>query len=414
MTKDLEADLDKMEHQGKLLSHQKKTEQQRVDIAKEAQEKIHALADKYRSMGVDENDELIRDLSDKWWDWEETLNDIYDDVADAFRDMLEKQKDDMESALGYIVSQYDKEIESLNRQKDNITQFYQDQIDALNDLNDEIDRNIALEEAMARVATAQAKKVYLFKNGEFQYVDDVKAINDAQKELSALQRRYKLEDDVKSLENARDKELRAIDDIIYGEGGTADNPTGGIYKYKEEWESIPDIIQEKQDKLLAEQILGINLENQNWQTRIDNIEKFVKDYNLALTKLNKMENLEGEEAYSYARMDRFSTFNGVAKPAKEGQISKQVGAQDASDIIEACKQLLTKIPVQSLGSGVVGFGQGLIKDISSLSKTASVSNNNMKQNINISNISLPDVTNAKQFIDELQSFKTYTLQAVSI
>ena len=56
--------------------------QEYVNEYKRIQSELHATADKYREMGIDENDELIRDLQDQWWDYEDKVLDVFQNLVD--------------------------------------------------------------------------------------------------------------------------------------------------------------------------------------------------------------------------------------------------------------------------------------------------------------------------------------------
>ena len=73
----------------------------------------------------------------------------------------------------------------------------------------------------------------------------------------------------------KDQALASIDEQIEG-----------WEKYKEQWESVTTQYQEQQDKLLAEQVLGIDMEQENWETRLANVQNFVDQYNAILSQLN--------------------------------------------------------------------------------------------------------------------------------
>ena len=94
-------------------------------------------------------------------------------------------------------------------------------------------------------------------------------------ELEAYEREQALQDEVDNLEALKDQALAAIDEQI-----------DGWEKYKEEWSSVVDNYQEEQDRLIAEQVLGIELEGQNWKTRLDNLAEYVKQYNALMAQLS--------------------------------------------------------------------------------------------------------------------------------
>ena len=55
---------------------------------KSMQQEVADLAAYYRSMGYDETDDLIQDLSDAWWDYQEQIESVYDALSDAFEDYI--------------------------------------------------------------------------------------------------------------------------------------------------------------------------------------------------------------------------------------------------------------------------------------------------------------------------------------
>ena len=49
--------------------------------------------------------------------------------------------------------------------------------------------------------------------------------------------------------------------------------------YKQQFEDMVNAYEEEQTRLLAQQLTGIDFENKNWMTRLDNLAKFVNEYN---------------------------------------------------------------------------------------------------------------------------------------
>ena len=198
-----------------------------------------------------------------------------EEAAQAQKEALEQQKSDYETAINYVIKQIDKEIDKLQDLRNQTEQYYDDKIDALNDANDELERQIQYEQLLNNLAQAKDKQLYVFQNGQFQYVQDVEAIASAQAELDAYERDETLRKEVENLETLKDQALASIDEQIEG-----------WEKYKEEWEGVTTQYQEQQDKLLAEQLLGIDAEQQNWETRLANVQSFVDQYNSILSQLN--------------------------------------------------------------------------------------------------------------------------------
>ena len=198
-----------------------------------------------------------------------------EEAAQAQKEALEQQKSDYETAINYVIKQIDKEIDKLQDLRNQTEQYYDDKIDALNDANDELERQIQYEQLLNNLAQAKDKQLYVFQNGQFQYVQDVEAIASAQAELDAYERDEALRKEVENLETLKEQALASIDEQIEG-----------WEQYKEEWESVTTQYQEQQDKLLAEQVLGIDMEQANWETRLANVQSFVDQYNSILSQLN--------------------------------------------------------------------------------------------------------------------------------
>ena len=198
-----------------------------------------------------------------------------EEAAKAQKEALEQQKSDYETAINYVIKQIDKEIDKLQDLRDQTEQYYDDKIDALNDANDELERQIQYEQLLNNLAQAKDKQLYVFQNGQFQYVQDVEAIASAQAELDAYERDEALRKEVENLETLKDQALASIDKQIEG-----------WENYKEEWEGVTTQYQEQQDKLLAEQVLGIEMEQSNWKTRLANVQSFVDQYNSILSQLD--------------------------------------------------------------------------------------------------------------------------------
>ena len=198
-----------------------------------------------------------------------------EEAAQAQKEALEKQKEDFETAVNYVIKQIDEEISKLQDLRDQTEQYYDDKIDAVNKANDALEDQIHYEELLNNLAKAKDKQLYVFQNGQFQYVQDVEAIASAQAELDAYERDKALQDEVKNLETLKEQALASIDEQIEG-----------WEKYKEQWESVTTQYQEQQDKLLAEQLFGIDAEQENWETRLANVQSFVDQYNSILSQLN--------------------------------------------------------------------------------------------------------------------------------
>lgn len=81
-----------------------------VQQYRKMQEEVHQLANHYRAQGVREEDKLIRDLQDKWWEYENAIRDMYSNLSDAFNDYIDESSHKIEE-LGRTTGNVGKQIE---------------------------------------------------------------------------------------------------------------------------------------------------------------------------------------------------------------------------------------------------------------------------------------------------------------
>lgn len=191
--------------------------------------------------------------------WTEQQKQAAEKAAADQKAALEQQRSDYEKAVNYIISKIDEQISKLEQQKSDIEKFYDDQIQALQDTNDELERQIQYEQLLNNLAQAKDKGLYVFSNGQFQYMQDVEAISAAQAELDAYERDKTLRKEVENLNKLKDQATASIDAQIEK-----------WEEYKEEWSNVVAQYDEEQNKLLASQLLGIDTEKANWETRLAN------------------------------------------------------------------------------------------------------------------------------------------------
>ena len=291
-----------------LLEKSGATDQEQINQMIAIQKAIHEQADKYRALNLSNESEEVRQLGIRWWDYANDIKSLQDKMAEEkekrdkeaeevekerlekakahaeelyetekklWEERLEKQKSDYETAVNVVLKKIDEEVEKLNKQRDETEKFYDDQIQALQDTNDELDRQIQKEQLLENLAKAKDKTLYVFKDGRFQYLQDTEAIAEAQAQLDAYNREEALRKETENLNKQKENALKAIDEQIKGWN-----------KYREQWEKVTTDYQEQQDKLIAQQVLGIDLEQKNWQTRLTNVQDFVDKYNNILSQLD--------------------------------------------------------------------------------------------------------------------------------
>lgn len=306
------------------------SDEAQIDQMRKIQDAIHKQAEVYRQLGLDEDSEYLRELGLLWWDYENDIQKIYDNIADkakeaaeetrkAWEEALEEEKSNYETAASYVLDRIDDEIEALQKLRDETEQYYDDKIQALKDTNAELEDQIQYEELLNNLAQAQSKQLYVFQNGQFQYVQDVEAISSAQAELDAYNRDKALEQEVANLEKLKKQALANIDDQIKG-----------WEKYRDEWKDVVNQYTNQQNKLIAEQVLGIDLEQKNWQKRLMNAQEFANKYNNIMANL-KVASTEGAvEAVGGSSQMSSSDLSALAQAGRDYNSAKTQAEKDAA------------------------------------------------------------------------------------
>lgn len=282
-----------------------------------------------------------------------------EDAVKAEKEALEQQRSDYESAVNYVISKIEEQISKLEQQKSDIEKFYDDQIQALQDTNDELERQIQYEQLLNNLAQAKDKGLYVFSNGQFQYMQDVEAISAAQAELDAYERDEALRKEVENLNKLKDQATASIDAQIEK-----------WEEYKEEWSNVVTQYDEEQNKLLASQLLGIDAENANWETRLANAQNFANKYN------SIMAGLSGGSGVSASSGDGYS-FSGSGSGGwteaemKAGFISSSSSSKSSRKSVDSMRSEANAALAKSKATGKkVSLGGGVSIDYSKVKKHA--------------------------------------------
>lgn len=328
----------------------------------------------------------------------------------------EAQKSNYEIAASYVVQKIRDEIDELEAQKSEIEKFYEDQIQALQDTNDELERQIQYEQLLNNLAQAKDKGLYVFSNGQFQYMQDVEAISAAQAELDAYERDEALRKEIENLNQLKDQATASIDAQIEQWN-----------QYKDEWSGVVDQYTEEQNRLIAEQVLGIDLEQKNWEQRLMNAQTFADKYNSIMASLNgskSTKNANTSEAPKSGKGYHFDFskttggsgwteaemregFHSSSSTAKTTAIKALKGKKYADGTLNAVGGL-SLVGEQGPELRVLGQGDGVIPaditrnlwDWGKISPNAITSN--MSNIFNIDNLTLPNARDAQTLITGLK------------
>ena len=220
------------------------------------------------------------------------------DAIEAEIKAREKQKD---KALDNIEAQ----IKALEKEKKAREKYWDEQIDALKKANDERKDALELQEKLDALERAKNTKVKVYKEGQgFVYDVDQTAVAEAQKALDEYLSEKAYEDELERLNALKDAESENYAQRIDALNEYKDKVQASYEKqiealqahkealekeydaqieyyqnFKDQFEEMVKAYEDKQTELLATQLTGINFENDNWMTRLDNLAKFVNEYN---------------------------------------------------------------------------------------------------------------------------------------
>ena len=214
------------------------------------------------------------------------------DALESQQDALDARADDLDRLIDYNQEYADKQIENLEAEKDAIQETidainekYDKQIEALETTNKELDKEIEREKLLKALADARAKKTLVFKNGRFTYEQDIEAVSKAQSDLDKFDREQQIEKEKELIEENRKNELQYSKD----EQAALDAEIERWKKYKDGWANLVSDYNYQQNALLAAQKYGLNLENQTWTQRLNNVSRFAKDYANIVTEQKQVQ-----------------------------------------------------------------------------------------------------------------------------
>lgn len=344
------------------------------------------------------------------------------------KEWYEEQQSNLETAFNYVASLAQKEIDKLNERKQAIQDQYDAEIDKINEKNDATNDEIELQEKLDALAKAQQKKVRIYREGQgFVYETDQSAVDEAKTALTQYKKEQDTKKEIKRLEDIRDATINSVEEQIkYWQ------------KYKDEWGNVTDNYTTEQNKLLAEQVLGISLEGENWEKRLGNLQDYVDRYNEIMSTLKTRyksydddddedfgDELDPDEYYS----DKEPSYShgsggdnwyeddtshgpgayangttkgyGLSMVGEKGRELRVLGSRSnegdgiiPNHLTENLMQLGKFSPTQWLNS-IIGKVGGQSTPV---------------YNYAFDSLVLPNVTNAQSFIDELKNLKNRALQ----
>lgn len=395
---------------------------------------------KWKKQQIEEIHEAAKAALDAEIEKEKQRLELKKTEAETRKTQLETQQDEIERLGDYVqtiadaeIGKIDEKISALKDEADAITAKYKEQIDALEEQNQAIDDQISKQKLLEALAKAQQSKKYVFKDGRFQYVDDVDAIASAQEQLDEFNREQALQEKTKQLEKQRDLELeqnqlaqQALED-----------EKKRWEEYKQGWSNITNAYTEQQNALLAQQKLGIDVEKATWDERLSNLESFknqyislaaqikaaeakIAGYDAQISAVGSAENQdatirrmmkENSEAWHQtsdaSERERLHEMNEYLNSLLSNKGTYNAASGQWSNLSYTQSQPLSS-SIGSVGVMTPSVSSSAVLGSSLINKGISGAKQALSQIFNMGNISLPNVSNAKQFVSEL---KNLALQA---
>lgn len=371
---------------------------------------------------------------------------------------LQTEQDNLNAVISYAQKYSQKQIddidERINKLKDEanaIKDNYQDQIDKLKETNEALDDQIEKQKLLEALAKAQQTKKYVFKDGRFQYVDDVDAITSAQEALDNYNRQQSLNERVALLEKQRDAELASNE----AAQAALEQQKQRWQDYKDGWANLTDEYEYNQNELLALEQYGIDFEKATWDERIANLNDFkeryaqnVKDLEKLAARLNSLETSgsssgtiqtatkvdpdqaildemkANSQAWWFASTDKEREAIHKRNVELNEMLSKKgtydsgsgkwshyaKGTTSARGGLSLVGEKGAELRVLNKGDGVVParmtenlMDWGTQKPNDFVNKMLNKGKEVLSNVINVGNVSLPNVQNAKEFVSELKN-----------
>ena len=296
-----------------------------VDALKEQKEALEKEVDDYKKVIDYLNDKVDEEI------------DKLEEARDAEVQAIEDRIDEYEKLADAQEDSIDNEIDKLKEAKDAEEEYWNAQIDELEKANDAMEEQAKLEQLLQNLENARRKKVKVYREGKgFVYETDQDEVAKAKKELEDYQNQKALEDQINLLKKNRDDALSVYDKQIadledYKKRQKAkydaiiedlkkqveqikakyDVPINALKEWKETFKKQTEAYEQEIARQLTIQKTGIDTEQANWTTRLNNLSAFVSAYNAKLKELADAEAAlkSAEDALSQAQSSSSSGYD---------------------------------------------------------------------------------------------------------
>lgn len=212
--------IDLLESQYELLTLQGASEEDILAKIKEIQDNRHKEAEILRvilnnaeslSLTTDDIYEIetqINECSIDWWNWQNKINNLLKD-AETSTENIEENVDDIYKRFeeGIAKLREEERERAANYKDDETYQYWNLQIQLIDEYiaqlqksNEQLNEQLKLQEKLDNLARAKESRLLVYKDGSYQYIEDVDAVSKAARELSDVQREQALAKTIEDLE----------------------------------------------------------------------------------------------------------------------------------------------------------------------------------------------------------------------
>lgn len=150
----------------------------------------------------------INNRSIDWWNWQNKINNLLKD-AETSTENIEENVDDIYARYeeGIAKLREEERERAANYKDDETYQYWNLQIQLIDEYiaqlqksNEQLNEQLKLQEKLDNLARAKESRLLVYKDGTYQYIEDVDAVSKAARELSDVQREQALAKTIEDLE----------------------------------------------------------------------------------------------------------------------------------------------------------------------------------------------------------------------
>lgn len=340
------------------------------------QAKLEKLEDDYKRglISVEKYIKGLKELQKQYKKNTKEWNNYADKIKKGLEDLLKNKNNDFKTAQQAAIDLLEDEIDEVDKLKEETEKYYDDLIAAKEKANDETERELELarlQEALENARNNKNKRVYVQGLG-WQWMADEEAIADAQKALDD----FNNEQEIADLEAQKEEAVKALEEQI-----------SSLEEYKDQWQQIADEYEKEQNRIILAAQLGAYTEEDILNQRIDVLEDFKNRYLAILRDIDKVDNATADDI-SNGKVD-LETVDGYA----EGGVIDYTGLAKLHGSANKPEIVLNNAQAANLYSMLKRPQTSPIK----------FSGGGSTQVYNFDNLVLPNVSNARQFLNELRT-----------